>query len=429
VENDEILAEYLVETPYSVEYAASVIAGEQSSGTFVKLPKETPELQARHRAQVQSVEILETSDAPALPGSRGPRRPGPARYQRARLVIAFPLDNLGPNLPTLVSTVAGNLFELSQVSGLRLMDLHVPDIFRTRYPGPQFGIEGTRKLASVRGRPLIGTIIKPSVGLSPAETAAFVRELALAGIDFIKDDELMANPPHSPFGQRVEAVMREINSVADHTGKKVMYAFNITDDLDSMVWHHDTVLNAGGTCVMISLNSVGLAGVCWLRKRSKLPIHGHRNGWGMLSRYPLLGMDFTAYQKLWRLAGVDQLHVNGLKNKFWEPDDSVVRSIKACIAPFLSGYQTMPVVSSGQWGGQAQETYLLGGTADLMYLAGGGVAAHPDGPAGGIKAIQQAWEGALLGIPLHTYALDHVELRHSIEKFGKSATPERLEEL
>ena len=419
--NDEILAEYLIETPYSAEYAANVIAGEQSSGTFVKLPKETPELQARHRARVESVEILETTETPSLPGVRGPHQPASAIYHRARIVIAFPLGNLGPNLPTLVSTVVGNLFELSQVSGLRLMDLHVPDVFRTRYPGPQFGIEGTRKLASVQGLPLIGTIIKPSVGLSPAETAALVRELALAGIDFIKDDELMANPPHSPFNQRVEAVMREINSVADRTGKAVMYAFNITDDLDAMARHHDTVLHAGGTCVMISLNSVGLAVVCWLRQRSKLPIHGHRNGWGMLTRYPLLGMDFTAYQKLWRMAGVDQLHVNGLNNKFWEPDDSVVRSIKACVTPFLGGYQIMPVVSSGQWGGQAPETYRLGGTADLMYLAGGGVAAHPDGPAGGIRAIQQAWEAALLGIPLQTYALDHPELRHSIEKFGKPA--------
>ena len=384
---DEIVAEYLIETPYSPEHAASVVAGEQSSGTFVKLPKETADLQARHRARVQTVENLEATRVPSLPGSRDPRESASAGYQRARVVIAFPIANMGPNLPTLVSTVAGNLFELSQVSGLRLMDLHIPDVFRTRYPGPQFGIEGTRKLASVQGRPLIGTIIKPSVGLSPAETAEQVRELALAGIDFIKDDELMANPPHSPFEQRVEAVMGEINSVADRTGKKVMYAFNITDDLETMARHHDSVLRAGGTCVMVSLNSVGLAGVSWLRQRSELPIHGHRNGWGMLTRFPLLGMDFTAYQKLWRLAGVDHLHVNGLKNKFWEPDDSVVRSIKACITPFLGGYQIMPVISSGQWGWQAPETYQLCGTTDLLYLAGGGIAAHPDGPAGGVRAF------------------------------------------
>jgi ribulose-bisphosphate carboxylase large chain len=145
----------------------------------------------------------------------------------------------------------------------------------------------------------------------------------------------MANPPHSPLQERVGAVMDVINEVADRTGKKVMYAFNITDELDEMLRHHETVLRAGGTCVMVSVNSVGLVGVSHLRRHAELPIHGHRNGWGMLTRSPLLGMEFAAYQKLWRLAGVDHLHVNALQSKFWEPDESVVKSIKACLTPMF----------------------------------------------------------------------------------------------
>jgi ribulose-bisphosphate carboxylase large chain len=415
-----IIAEYFLETPHPVELAAESIAGEQSSGTFLPVPGETEELKARSRARVEKIVHLETVDKSSLPGSRPPKgHTGPIKYHRAHLTLSFPFENVGANLATLLSTVAGNLYELGELSGLKLLDITVPEEFAKRYPGPQFGIDGTRKLAGVHGRPLIGTIVKPSVGLTSEQTADLVRALGEAGIDFIKDDELMADPPHSPLKERVAAVMREINRLADQTGKKVMYAFNISDEIDAMRRHHDTVLSAGGTCVMASINSVGLSGVADLRRHSQLPIHGHRNGWGMFTRCPQLGIEFTAYQKFWRMAGVDHLHVNGLQNKFWEPDDSVIRSIKALLTPMLGGYRVMPVVSSGQWGGQAPETYRLTQTVDLMYLCGGGIMAHPGGPAAGLRAQQQAWEAAIKGIPLHEYARSHPELQQTIEKFGK----------
>ncbi len=248
-----------------------------------------------------------------------------------------------------------------------------------------------------------------------------MEKLGQTDIDFIKDDELMANPPHSPLADRVKAVMESIKKIADRTGRKIMFAFNITDQLESMQKHHDTVLEAGGTCVMVSLNSVGLVAVEHLRRHSQLPIHGHRNGWGMLSRCPALGLDFKAYQKFWRLAGVDHLHVNGLQNKFVESDESVVESIRACLEPMWGGRQVMPVVSSGQWGGQAPETFRQVGTVDLMYLAGGGIMAHPSGPVAGVTAIRQAWEAAMQGIELETYAQTHDELRQSLDFFGRLA--------
>jgi len=274
-------------------------------------------------------------------------------------------------------------------------------------------------LTGVYGRPLIGTIIKPSVGMSPEQTADVVRALVDADIDFIKDDELIANPPYSPLRERVAAIMRVINVAADRRGKKVMYAFNITGDVDEMLKHHDAVADAGGSCVMVSVNAVGPAGVVALRRHSRLPIHGHRNGWGMLTRCAALGMEFSAYQKIWRLAGVDHFHVNGLDNKFWEPNDSVVRSIQACLTPLFGGYTVMPVVSSGQWGGQAPETYLRTGTVDLLYLAGGGIIAHPGGSMAGVRALRQAWEAAIAGVPLEEYAAEHAELAQAIEKFGR----------
>jgi ribulose-bisphosphate carboxylase large chain len=211
--------------------------------------------------------------------------------------------------------------------------------------------------------------------------------------------------------------MGVINAHAERTGKKAMYAFNISDEHDAMQRHYDKVVASGGTCAMVSLNSVGLVGAKMICNRGQIPVHGHRNGWGMLNRHPLLGIEFPAYQKLWRLAGVDQLHVNGIANKFWESDDSVVRSIEACRKPLLGGMSILPVVSSGQWGGQAPETYRRTQTVDLLYMAGGGIMAHPDGPAAGVHALRKWWEAAVEGITLEQAAAKYPELTKSVAKF------------
>ncbi len=414
---DRVVAHYLIETPLEISAAAASLAVEQSSGTFVAVPGETAELKQRFAARVERIKELGSESVPALPGSRG----GSGKYRRAEISVSWSLENFGHNLPTLISTVQGNLYELAQFSGLRLLDLELPVAFTTAFRGPRFGIDGCRKLTGVAGRPLIGTIIKPSIGLAPTETAELVRTLVEAGIDFIKDDELMANPPHSPFAARLDAVMAVINAHAQRTGKKVMYAFNITDELDAMERHYDKIVAAGGTCAMMSLNSVGLVAAKRICDRGQLAIHGHRNGWGMLNRHPLLGMDFAAYQKLWRLAGVDQLHVNGIRNKFWESDDSVVHSVAACLGPVGSLAPVLPVVSSGQWGGQAPDTFARTKTVDLLYMAGGGIMAHPQGPAAGVRSLQVWWRAAAEGLSAQQAVVRYPELKLSVEKFGRTA--------
>jgi ribulose-bisphosphate carboxylase large chain len=395
-----IFARYWIESAFPLEQAAEVLAGEQSSGTFVRVPGETEELRAKHGARVEQISELDPASAPSLPGAGVPKgMTGAPVYRRARILVSWPIENMGPSLPNLMSTVAGNLFELKQFSGLKLLDLELPDDFRKAYPGPQFGVGGTRKLAQVDQLPLIGTIVKPSVGLSPAETAAMVSQLAAGGIDFIKDDELQSDGPHCPFADRVAAVMDVIHRHAAKTGKKAMFAFNVTGEVDEMRRRHDVVLAAGGTCVMVSVNAVGLPGVTSLRRHSQLPIHAHRNGWGMFDRSPAIGMSFLAYQKFWRTAGVDHIHCNGLRNKFCESDESVIASARECLTPMFAppgpGYEIMPVFSSGQTGGQAADTYRLLGSADLIFACGGGIMGHPGGIGAGVAAIRSAWEAAV----------------------------------
>jgi len=411
---ERITAKYYIETAFDLEKAAQVLAGEQSSGTFVAVPGETKELKERFAARVESITALETVTEPAIPGAKAVN----GRYQRAHLEVSWSIENFGYNLPALISTLQGNLYELTQFTGLKLIDINLPDSYSSFFNGPKFGIEGCRKLTNVYNRPLIGTIIKPSIGMTPEQTADIVKTLAEAGIDFIKDDELLSSSANSPFDKRVDAVMRVINDYADKTGKKIMYGFNISDDVDEMQRKYEKVVNAGGTCAMVSLNSVGISGTKKICDYGALAIHGHRNGWGMMNRHPLLGIDFTAYQKLWRLAGVDQIHVNGIQNKFWESDDSVVTSIEACLKPMLGGYSVLPVVSSGQWGGQAPETYRRTKTVDLLYMAGGGIMAHPGGPSSGVVALRQAWEAAVDGLSIEQAAAKYPEFQESVLKFG-----------
>jgi ribulose-bisphosphate carboxylase large chain len=395
------------------------MAGEQSSGTFVSVPGETNELKERFGATVLRIEPLDTVPAPSLPGSKAPRSDtGRSEYRRGRVVVSFPLHNFGPSLPSLLATVAGNLYELQEVSGLRLVDLELPDAFAARYPGPAFGIEGTRRLAQVHGRPLIGTILKPSIGLSKEPLCKLVRDLASAGLDFIKDDELQADPPYLPLAERIAAVMGEIERVADATGKKAMYAFNITGDIDHMLRAHDLVKKHGGTCVMININSVGFAALAHVRSHCELPIHGHRANFGAMARHPLLGIGFTAYQKLCRLAGVDHLHVGGFNSKFYETNEEVGRSINDCLNPMFGDYRVMPAISSAQWAGSALPIYAATKTIDVVHLAGGGIIAHPGGTAAGVLSMQQGWEAALAGATLDSYARTRPELRAAIEKFG-----------
>ena len=412
-----IEADYLLETPADPRRVAELMAGEQSSGTFVAIPGETAELKARVAAQVTRFEVLDESAAsPSLPSAHLNVDSG-TRFRRAHVTLSWPLDTLGPSLPDLLATVAGNLFELKPVTGLRLLDIRLPHEFGAAYPGPRFGVAGTRRLAGVQERPLIGTIIKPSVGLDPEATASLVDELCRAGIDFIKDDELQSDGPACPFDKRVEAVMRVINDHAQRTTKKVMYAFNLTGDLDQMRRRHDTLLSHGATCMMASLNSVGLVGMIELARFAQLPIHAHRNGWGYLSRHPLLGWSYIAWQKIWRLAGADHMHVNGIGNKFAENDESCIASARACLTPMFDDKPctVMPVFSSAQSPRQAPATYQAINSTDLIVTAGGGIMAHPLGTAAGVAAMREAWEAALAGVPLAEFALKRPNLQRALE--------------
>ena len=420
---DRLEADYLLETPLDPRKVAEVLAGEQSSGTFVRVAGETDDLRARSRASVDRVLELEPLARPSLPSAWLERQGIGGPYRRARVTVSFPIANVEANLPTLAATVAGNLYDLGEATGARLEALRLPSVYRGRFERPRVGIAGTRERCGVAAGPLVGTIIKPNVGLSAEATGALVAELCAAGVDFIKDDEVNANSAHAPVDARVKAVMRVVRDWQQKSGKHVMVAFNITDEHDAMLRHAALVAQEGGSCVMASLNWCGFSSIQALRRATDLTLHGHRNGFGMFGRDPALGMAFQPYQVMWRLAGVDHMHVHGLQGKFAQPDEEVIASAKDCLTPLADpndlADRVMPAFSSGQWAGTLPVTLSVAPEGDFLFMAGGGILAHPGGPAAGVKSLRQAWEATRDQRTLADAAEDAPELRDALAFFGR----------
>jgi ribulose-bisphosphate carboxylase large chain len=412
-----IRATYYLESEIEPERAAAAMAGEQSSGTFVAVPGESPELHERHGAQVVGIEPLGDC-RPSLPS-----RTTPEKVQAALVTVEFPMENVGTDLATLQTAVAGNLFELGQLYACRLQDIGLPEEFVAAHPGPAFGIPGTRRLIGDVEGVMIGTIVKPNVGLQEDQFRHVVRELARASIDLIKDDELMTDPGYLPLERRIAVATEEIRAAEQVTGHPTMYAFNITGDLAGLRRRHDLVVEAGGRCVMLNVPVMGLPALAWLRSFASVPIHGHRAGLAASMRAKGLGVDYRVWQQLARLAGADHLHASGLGSKFYETDDEVTANVLSLLEPLGATTTPVPTLSSGQNVTTPGPTYAAVESTDLLMLAGGGVAAHPDGPTAGVQSLRDAWAAAVAGVPLADAARSRAEagnpaLLHAVQKFG-----------
>lgn len=390
VPREEVHATYYLETIGDPASSLRAFAGELSSGTFVDIPGESESLKEQHAAS-----IIESHEV-ALASDQG----YPTRFQNDSprsawtVTVAIPTANIGPNLPALVTTVAGNVFELGHLTGLRLIDVNLPSSYRMKFDTPRHGIAGSRQLMGVQDRPMFGSIIKPSVGLTPTATADLVYDLAMAGLDFIKDDELQANAPSAPFDERFRLVSAALDRAADVTGRRIPFAFNISDNWDQMRRHRDSVCAKSRDILMVTIESVGHAAVSMLSKDSPVPLHAHRAGWAVRDRAPGLGMSFRAYQKLWRLAGIDQLHVGGLDSKFYQRNSDVIDAIQDCWAPHSKTIDDtlLPVLSSGQTYRHVATTLDATVRTDFLMLAGGGILGHPNGPAAGVESFHLAYE-------------------------------------
>jgi ribulose-bisphosphate carboxylase large chain len=352
------------------------------------------------------------------------------KIRKGRYVkISYPLELFEKrNVPQLMSSVAGNIFGMKAVKSLRLEDIEFPKSYIRSFKGPRYGIKGVRKKLRIKDRPLVGTIVKPKLGLTSREHAKRAEQAWLGGCDIVKDDENLTNQKFNPFKKRVRLTLRARNQAEKKTGERKAYMINITAETNKMLKRAKYVEEQGGRYVMVDVLTVGWSALQTLRNSTKLIIHAHRAGHAALDRGPF-GISMLVIAKLCRLIGVDQVHIGttelgkmaGKKDEVLEIEEEIVEnSIKPheqiLRQKWYGVKPVFPVASGGLHPGLIPELVKRMGK-DIIIQAGGGVHSHPDGTLAGARAICQALDATMQGIPLKEYAKTNEELNKAIKKW------------
>ena len=340
--------------------------------------------------------------------------------------IAYPpgLFEFG-NLSQLLSSVVGNVYGLKEVHKLRFVDIEMPAAYVRSFPGPQLGIEGVRRLVGFRDRPILGTIVKPKLGLSSDNWAKAAYNAWRGGIDFVKDDENLTNMVFNGFYDRARKVMEAKKKAERETGEKKLYFCNVSAPVSEMKKRADFVCGEmGNNYVMIDVLTVGWSAVQEMRDHLEgkgIGIHAHRAMHGAFSRLEDHGIDMLPVSKWIRMAGSDTLHAGtlGAGKMFTEGGKSHARAIYDMLRGEMYGLKTVfPVASGGMHPGVIHHVWDASGSPDFCAAAGGGVHGNPLGSEAGARAMRQAVEAYQKGIPVEEYAKKHDELAAAIKRWG-----------
>jgi ribulose-bisphosphate carboxylase large chain len=333
--------------------------------------------------------------------------------------IAYPLELFEPgNMPNILSSVAGNVFGLGALGSLRLNDISLPKELVRSFKGPKYGIGGVRRLLGVEDRPLVGTIIKPKLGLRTEDHARVAYEAWRGGCDIVKDDENLSGQRFNPFEDRLVKTLEAMDRARQETGEEKAYMVNVTAEAEEMVRRAEYVEDHGGTYAMVDIITCGFSALQTLRNRDlRLVIHAHRAGHAAFTRIANHGIDMRVIAKIARIVGVDQLHVGTAVGKMSEPREEVLRNVDALKKPIHGMKPVLPVASGGLHPGLVPELIGIFGI-DFVIQAGGGIHGHPDGTVAGARAMRQAVSATLEGRSLDDYAKEHAELAAALRTWS-----------
>jgi ribulose-bisphosphate carboxylase large chain len=374
----------------SLNEAAGGVAAESSVGTWTELTTELPYVK-QLAAHVYSI-------------------------QGNTIKIAYPIELFEPtNMPNILSSIAGNVFGLKALKNLRLLDIHLPKTLITSFKGPAYGIEGVRKLLNVPKRPLVGTIIKPKLGLKTKDHAKVAYEAWLGGCDVVKDDENLSSQAFNPFEERLVQTLEGRDKAQRETGERKVYMINVTAETQTMLKRAQAVVDQGGEYAMVDILTCGWSALQTLRNQNfKLVLHAHRAGHAAFTKNPLHGIAMKSIATVARIIGVDQLHVGTVVGKMSETKEEVLENIEACKANMAGLKPVLPVASGGLYPTLVPALLKTFGN-DVVLQAGGGIHGHPAGTVAGAKAMRQAVDAALEGKTLGEYAQSHKELALALE--------------
>jgi ribulose-bisphosphate carboxylase large chain len=392
-EKKDLICDFHVEpTNQSLEFVAGGVAAESSIGTWTELSTEKTYMQDK-AAKVFSIEGNE-------------------------IKIAYPeeLFELG-NMPNILSSVAGNVFGLEDIKNLRLNNIHFPRKIAKSFIGPKYGIEGVRDILKIYDRPIIGTIIKPKLGLVTKDHAKVAYEAWIGGCDVVKDDENLSSQSFNPFEDRVIQTLEARDRAQEETGESKVYLINVTAELEEMKRRAQFVEDHDGEYMMIDIITTGWSSLQTMREENySLAIHAHRAGHAAFTRSRVHGINMVVIAKLARLLGVDQLHVGTAVGKMSETKDEVLANVKACKEPMYEFKPVLPVASGGLHPGMVPKLIEYFGK-DVVIQAGGGIHGHPEGTLKGAMAFREAVDAVLQGYTLQEYAESHEPLAKALTKW------------
>nr|VDD89078.1 RuBisCO long chain, Form III-b [uncultured bacterium] len=334
------------------------------------------------------------------------------------------------NAPNILSSIAGNIFGMKAVRNLRLEDVSFPKNLVKSFPGPYYGIEGIRKLLKVYNRPLLGTIIKPKLGLPPKEHALSAYNSWRGGLDLVKCDENLVSQDFNRFEERLSKTLEMKDKAEEETGERKGYLENVTAETNEMIRRAELIKSLGGKFCMVDILTEGWGAIQTLREANfKIAIHGHRASHATMTRNPKHGIRMIVLADFARLIGVDSLHIGtgigklegDIKDVYElaeEIEKDRVEETKLRLKQDWYGKKPVLAVCSGGLT-PLHFPYLIRHLGkDIILQCGGGIHGNKLGTISGAKAARQAVDATMQGIGLKEYAKTHSELKSTIEQWG-----------
>ncbi len=368
--------------------------------------------------------------------------------EKELMKIAYPIELFDRNIidgramiASFLTLTIGNNQGMGDVEYGKLYDFYMPPALLRLFDGPSTTI---KDLWRVLGRPvvdggfIVGTIIKPKLGLRPKPFANACYDFWLGG-DFIKNDEPQGNQVFAPFKETVLAVRDAMVEAQNKTGKAKLFSFNITaDDYREMIARGEFILenfgeNADHIAFLVDGYVAGPAAVTTARRHfPKQYLHYHRAGHGAVTS-PNSKRGYTAFvlSKMARLQGASGIHTGtmGYGKMEGDPEDRVIAHMitQDCAdGPYyrqewLGMDPTTPIISGGMNALRMPGFFENLGHSNLIMTAGGGAFGHADGGAAGALSLRQAEQCWRAKADPIEFARDHREFARAFMSFPNDA--------
>jgi 2,3-diketo-5-methylthiopentyl-1-phosphate enolase len=331
------------------------------------------------------------------------------RVEGNTATIAFPEQNVEGDIASLLTMIFG---KYSMAGAAKITAVRLPEDYGVR---PKFGISGIREKLGVSDRPLVMAIFKPALGLSAADHGQILSEVAPAGLDVIKDDEIMADLASAPTFERLKACREVIDRTREQTGKELLYAINLTGRGNQLVDKARRLVAAGANALLFNALTYGFSALeaLALDPEINVPIFAHPALAGALCGAPDHGLDYSVVLgTLMARSGADAVlypaHYGSLP--FEKSQEMLIRSE-------LVDRNVFPVPSAGIHPGVVPKA--LADYGDRVILnAGTGIMDHPQGATAGVKAFFEALDIAQVGVSFRTEEIEAGPLRSALDKWG-----------